>query len=137
MRADESHFALFDAGDDFVHQFVFDLAVLFVAPPDEDVRAVEQFVTDALVGVAQAGGDDFPAIDLERFKALGDGKINVLRINILRAGIDVGRAFGPDHDFAFARGGEGGWGHQYACGGGSAKGQRGAAGNATGGSQAG
>jgi len=75
-----------------------------------------------LVEVVQAGGDDFPAIDLERFKALGDGKINVLRINILRAGIDVSGAFGPNHNFAFARGGEDGWGHQYARSGGSAKG---------------
>src|ERR1035441_543549 len=54
MGGDEAHVPFFHTIDDLAHQFVFHLAVLLVAPPYQDVGAVEQGVANALVGVVRS-----------------------------------------------------------------------------------
>ena len=80
--------------------------MFLMAPPDQDVRALEQFVTDALVRIVQAGLDDFPALGLERLQPFSDGSVDVLGINLLGSGIYVGRAFRPHDHLAPACGSE-------------------------------
>src|ERR1035441_4248617 len=73
MGGDEAHVTLFHSIDDLAHQFVFDLAVLLVAPPDQYVGAVEEGVAKALVRVNEAGLDDLPPLGRERLEHPRDG----------------------------------------------------------------
>ena len=109
MRPDETHFSVVHAGCDFVDEFVFHFTMLFVTPPDEDVGAVKEVVADALIRIIEAGSNDFPALGFKWFKALGDGEVDVLKINVLRFGNHVGRALGPDNHFALVRRGKEAW----------------------------
>ncbi len=79
-----AHALFFHALDDLVHQLILDVPVLLVAPPDQHVGPLEQFVRQPLVRVGQTGLDDLPA--LEVLQPLGDGAVDVVRINVLRRG---------------------------------------------------
>jgi hypothetical protein len=92
MERDKAHALFLDALHDLPDQFIFDGLVLLVAPPDEDIGFLQEVVRDALVGIGQVGDHDVPAP--ERFpQALGDGRVDVLRVHVCRRG-----ALGPDHD---------------------------------------
>ena len=92
----------FELVDDLVHQLIFDLAMLLVAPPDQHVSAVQQFVADALVRFVQTGFDHFPALLQQRLESIGNRCVDVLRINFFRSLVHVRAALGPDYDLAFS-----------------------------------
>ena len=98
--------AVSDSRGDLVDQVVFDVAVAFVPPPNQYIRAAEQFVADPLVRVIETGLDHLPAAGFEWGQSLCNRSIDILRINLLRDRVDIGRPFGPDHHFSFVAGGQ-------------------------------
>jgi hypothetical protein len=96
VKRDEAHPVSFDALHNLCNQLVFNQVVLFVAPPNQHVRAVQQFVRQPLIGLADVGHHHFPTVE-RLFEAFGHRAVNVVRIDPFRSG-----AFRPDHH-AFLR----------------------------------
>ena len=59
VEANEAHSLLVNLGFDHVGDFVVDFAVAGVAPPNEDVGVVEDFLSDALVLFVEVSDFDF------------------------------------------------------------------------------
>ena len=97
VRRDEAHALLFDPALYPGHKLVLHLPVLLVAPPDQDIGAIEQLVTEALVRVVEAGLHNVPAFGLKRLQPFGNRRVDVVGIDLLGRGIHVGRALRPHH----------------------------------------
>src|SRR6266478_2188655 len=101
MCADEAHAFLLHPLLNFIYQLIANFVMLFVAPPDQHIGALDQGVADALVWIIEAGFDDFPALGFEWLKAFSNRAVDIVGIDGFRIGINVGGALGPDDDFAF------------------------------------